>query len=291
MANTERQSDTPRNQPNSDRNRSRQAEQWQADSPGQTGGWQDDTAQRDGYHRYDRGESQDYRSNERSGYTSGRGQSREEPLYDRHEYRGDYGQDFGSFRGDDFGGRDFQAPRSGAMSGGFASSESYRPTYGASRWFGSDYDRQDRSSRSGRDYDEWRRYGEDRGFMERAGDEIASWFGDKDAARRREMDHADDHRGRGPSGYTRSDERIREDANDALTHERRLDATHIAVSVDKGEVTLDGTVNSRACKRAAEDAVHDLSGVKHVQNNLRVKDERSAQALETNPQNRSGTTF
>lgn len=109
--------------------------------------------------------------------------------------------------------------------------------------------------------------GEDhRGFFEKAGDEIASWFGDDEAAHRREMDH----RGRGPRDYVRSDERIRDDANDCLTDDWQIDAVDITVSVDKGEVTLDGTVSDRMSKRRAEDLVEDISGVKHVQNNLRV---------------------
>lgn len=106
-----------------------------------------------------------------------------------------------------------------------------------------------------------------RGFMARAGDEIASWFGDDEAASRREQDH----RGRGPTDYTRSDDRIREDANDRLTEDSRVDATHITVSVASGELTLNGTVMNRDAKRRAEDCVEDISGVKHVQNNLRVQ--------------------
>ncbi|WP_245409547.1 DUF2171 domain-containing protein [Allosphingosinicella vermicomposti] len=53
------------------------------------------------------------------------------------------------------------------------------------RWQGRD---QERGS-YGRDYD--RRYGredDDRGFFDRAGDEVRSWFGDEDAERRRERD-------------------------------------------------------------------------------------------------------
>ena len=106
----------------------------------------------------------------------------------------------------------------------------------------------------------------ERGFLQRAGDEVASWFGDEDAARRREQDH----RGRGPSDYTRSDERIREDANDRLTEDWRIDASRISVAVKDGEITLSGMVSRRDDKRRAEDIVEDLSGVKHVQNNLRV---------------------
>ena len=112
-----------------------------------------------------------------------------------------------------------------------------------------------------------RRYDEDRGLIDRAGDEIASWFGDEQAERRREMDH----RGRGPSGYTRSDERIREDACDRLTDDWALDPSDLSVTVKSGEVAIDGHVADRQSKRRAEDCVDRVSGVKHVQNNLRIK--------------------
>lgn len=80
------------------------------------------------------------------------------------------------------------------------------------------------------------------------------------------------HRGKGPKGYTRSDERIREDLSDRLADDDMVDASEITVSVAKGEVTLDGTVASRAERRAAEDCADECSGVTHVQNNLRVRD-------------------
>jgi len=51
-------------------------------------------------------------------------------------------------------------------------------------WRGSDYDRTSMSDRSS--YDRGRR--DERGFWERAGDEVASWFGDDDAERRRDRD-------------------------------------------------------------------------------------------------------
>ena len=51
----------------------------------------------------------------------------------------------------------------------------------------------------------------------------------------------------------------------------RLWTEQQTVTVDKGEVTLNGTVTGRDAKRRAEDIVEDLSGVKHVQNNLRVQ--------------------
>ena len=133
------------------------------------------------------------------------------------------------------------------------------PYYGGGQHFGSDY-RSHGYAR--RDDDDDRR-----GFWDRASDEVASWFGDEDAARRREQDH----RGHGPKDYKRSDERIREDANDKLTEDWRVDASNVTVTVAAGEITLDGTVASREAKRRAEDVVDRISGVRHVQNNLRVE--------------------
>jgi osmotically-inducible protein OsmY len=165
-----------------------------------------------------------------------------------------------------------------AAPGGFGAypsgySGDYRRT--RDRWSSNDYDGRDVSRPYGagyarqsshEDFGSWREYGEKRGFFERASDEVASWFGDDDAARRRELDH----RGRGPTNYKRSDDRIQEDVNEHLTRDWRIDATHISVSVSEGEVTLDGYVPTRDAKRRAEDCVEDISGVKHVQNNLRI---------------------
>lgn len=107
-----------------------------------------------------------------------------------------------------------------------------------------------------------------RGFWDKAGDEVSSWFGDRDAERRRDQDQ---HRGRGPKGYTRSDDRIKDDVNDRLTEDGWLDATDVEVSVSNREVTLSGTVSDRNAKRRAEDIAEGVSGVGHVQNNIRVK--------------------
>lgn len=114
---------------------------------------------------------------------------------------------------------------------------------------------------------------EDRGFFERAGDEVASWFGSEDAQRRREMDAR--FRGSGPKNYTRSDDRIHEDVCNRLSDDPYLDASDIEVSVNSGEVTLDGTVNDRLAKRRAEDLSEMALGVKHVQNNLRRNEQKS----------------
>ena len=79
------------------------------------------------------------------------------------------------------------------------------------------------------------------------------------------------HRGRGPKGYSRSAERVRDDVNDRLTDDPFLDASDVEVAVEGGEVTLTGMVSSRQDKRRAEDLADNVSGVKHVQNNLRLR--------------------
>lgn len=79
-----------------------------------------------------------------------------------------------------------------------------------------------------------------------------------------------EHRGRGPRGYRRSDERIREDVNDRLSDDGFVDASDIEVTVSNGEVTLSGTVSNRAQKRRAEDIADMVSAVSNVQNNIRV---------------------
>jgi osmotically-inducible protein OsmY len=76
--------------------------------------------------------------------------------------------------------------------------------------------------------------------------------------------------GRGPKGYSRSDDRIREDVCDRLAWHPHIDASEIEVTVSSGEVTLAGTVHDRRSKRLAEDIVEDILGVKDVSNHIRV---------------------
>ncbi len=183
-------------------------------------------------------------------------------------YGAAYGERFGQGRptprGDDsrrYGyGRD-PSPSygSGGYGGGYRQGSPYG--YGGG---GSGYGSFDR----GRDDDG----GERRGWWDRTSDEVSSWFGDEDADRRRRMDaeREGQHRGRGPKNYARSDDRIREDVCDRLSDDSRVDASEVHVSVANREVTLSGTVDSREARRRAEDCAESISGVTHVQNNLRV---------------------
>lgn len=189
---------------------------------------------------------------DRQGY--GRG-SRESGYgdYDRSRFDTGYNQGYGGGFGQNAGGR-----------------------FGAGHYGDADRDRYDRER--------------DRNWLNRAGDEMSSWFGDEDAERRRQMDRMrGGHYGRGPQGYSRSDDRIREDVNDRLTDDWRLDASSIEVKVDKAEVTLSGTVDNREDKRRAEDLVENCSGVKHVQNNLRVQPASPTQRAGTTTTARSST--
>lgn len=115
----------------------------------------------------------------------------------------------------------------------------------------------------------------DRGWWDKTKDEVASWFGDDDAERRRRRDEMNNgrHRGKGPKNYTRSEERIREDISDKLTDDSFLDASGIEIDVKNGDVTLNGHVDSRYAKHRAEDLAEDVTGVKNVQNNLRVQED------------------
>lgn len=131
-------------------------------------------------------------------------------------------------------------------------------------------DRSDGRYRDNYQHKDW--YDTNRGWWDKTKDEVASWFGDDDAERRRHMDEmrSGQHRGKGPKNYTRSEERIREDVSDQLCDDSFLDASGIEVSVKDGEVTLNGEVDSRYSKHRAEDLAEDVTGVKNVQNNLRV---------------------
>lgn len=79
------------------------------------------------------------------------------------------------------------------------------------------------------------------------------------------------HFGKGPKGYKRSDERIKEEVCEVLARNPRIDASDIEVSVDDALVTLSGTVSSKEIRRAAEMAIENISGIDDVKNELRIK--------------------
>ena len=82
--------------------------------------------------------------------------------------------------------------------------------------------------------------------------------------------------GKGPKGYTRSDERIKEQVSDKLEEHGEIDASEITVDVKQGEITLEGTVPDRWMKRLAEDVAEECPGVKQVHNRIRVEKENGS---------------
>ena len=230
--------------------------------------------------------------------------------------------------------------------------------YRGEGYYGGYYGDPERERDRDREREYERRSGE-RGFFDRAGDEVRSWFGDEDAQRRRMRDERErgwggprrdedvdrdwarqwgyvegrgfrgagerdsrgwgysggygagagfvgsrpqwgqgdtgfeasgwtgrerygrssglgrdpmsgPYAGRGPRGYQRSDERIREDVCERMCDCGELDASDIEVRVSNGEVTLLGSVHDRQDKRLAEDLTDQVSGVREVHNQIRV---------------------
>jgi len=78
------------------------------------------------------------------------------------------------------------------------------------------------------------------------------------------------HFGKGPKGYTRSPERIREEACELLSRDWYLDASDIEVSVEDNCLVLRGEVHSRRDKRHAEALVENIPGINDVINQIKV---------------------
>jgi hypothetical protein len=127
---------------------------------------------------------------------------------------------------------------------------------------GNDYGRSlNDSYRGGEDYNSSNSYQQSSGYG-------GFWNQDSAGGRGQSMGQ---FAGRGPKGYQRSDERIKEEINDRLTAHPGVDASDVEVQVQSGEVTLTGTTPSRHCKRMAEDIAEQCAGVKDVRNEIKVK--------------------
>jgi len=94
---------------------------------------------------------------------------------------------------------------------------------------------------------------------------------------------ATSYRGRGPKNYTRSDERIREDLNERLTDSDDIDASNITVEVSNGVAILKGSVDERWMKHRAEDLAESCSGVRDVNNQIRVQSQAASQGTSRSP--------
>ena len=184
------------------------------------------------------------------------------------------GEHEGSYSNDRFGERDYGS-RQGRGLYGDRSSERYGSAgnYSRSDYDRSGYDYSERNDygnqdRSGRD---WNRGDYDRGDDRSLWQKFTDWLNDEDAGgSRRVASQRGEHRGRGPKGYRRSDDRIKDDVNDRLSDDEHLDASDIEVTVQDAVVILSGTVKDRWDKRRAETIAEGVSGVSNVENRIRV---------------------
>jgi osmotically-inducible protein OsmY len=139
---------------------------------------------------------------------------------------------------------------------------------------------QQESQRDARYQGDERQYGDDRvesnwarGSGNTSGDSWMSGrresssgrFGDDRTGDMRSMGH----RGKGPKGYERSDERLKELVCERLTDDDSIDASDVSVEVQDGRVTLEGTVESRRAKYDVEECAAQC-GAQDIVNNLRI---------------------
>lgn len=167
-----------------------------------------------------------------------------------------YGGDSGSqgYRSQD------QAQRGYGSQGGYGSQNYGSQGYGSQGQSGEygvmegDYSRENRAS-----------YGRDRTQPGSGRGDDSEWGFDRGSASSTLI------RGSAPKGYTRSDDRIKEDLSERYMSSGGVDASDIEIEVKEGEVTLKGTVESRNHKFRAEQIAEGILGVKDVNNQLRIK--------------------
>jgi osmotically-inducible protein OsmY len=77
-----------------------------------------------------------------------------------------------------------------------------------------------------------------------------------------------------PPGDYRSDQTLVTMANDALTldHEAAVGVVGVTATAENGDITLTGTARSGRERAAAELLVAGLTGVRHVTNDIQVRD-------------------
>jgi osmotically-inducible protein OsmY len=119
--------------------------------------------------------------------------------------------------------------------------------------------------------DEPHKTDEPRPLVQRAKDEVASWFGDASAASRRQRDEAvGDHSGKGPESHLDPDARIVDEISQRLRADPEIDASRVEVASHSGAVTLSGQVTTSAHRAHAEEVAHAVAGVTQVENRLLV---------------------
>lgn len=86
-----------------------------------------------------------------------------------------------------------------------------------------------------------------------------------------ERDERVNYFGKGPKGYSRSPERIKDDACERLARDFELDASEISVELEDHVLVLKGEVASRRDKRRAEWVLEELPGIEDIRNLITIK--------------------
>lgn len=229
------------------------------------------------------GEGDWYRSGSSAGRSSSSRSSGWDNDWNRQDRGGYSGQGYGRERdGGQYGGSEYRSGSQGerGYGGQFYGADDYRDRQYRGGQYGSGLGGDYRTGSTGRNSssfgdgtsqfdrgDQWRGGGS--GAYTGGGSQPSYSWTQSDSLGSN-MGRSETHFGKGPKGYQRSDERIREEISDQLTFDHQIDASELTVEVKDGEVTLSGSVRDREQKRRAEDLAERVMGVHDVTNNLRV---------------------
>ena len=117
------------------------------------------------------------------------------------------------------------------------------------------------------------------GWREEMGREVGEFFDDdiderrSDRNERRMREIRRSMRGRGPRPVFSDDEHLRDRICWRMHDDDDLDASEIHISVRDGEATLSGVVDDNAEQRRAERCAESTSGIRHVHNRLRTRED------------------
>ncbi|HEU4600597.1 MAG TPA: BON domain-containing protein [Steroidobacteraceae bacterium] len=223
--------------------------------------------------------------------------------YSRGQFRGQQTRGYGEFGSDDMGSADFArgwsnldtpayygtGNHAGIVSSGAGTRASEDGLFGPSTTSGgqSSWDEPnsdwvpESSARRGTDTDysrgttgEYSNYGRSEYGAQSS---YGRSYGEDDRGGAWQQEWRGSHRGRGPKGYARSDERLREMICERLTDDPRIDASEIDVEVHEQTVKLTGSVPNRQTKYEVEDLVEHC-GAKDIDNQLRVQSRWGSQS-------------
>lgn len=76
---------------------------------------------------------------------------------------------------------------------------------------------------------------------------------------------------RGPKGFRRSDERLKEELAERLMYRNDIDCSDVTLDVKDAKVTLEGNVPERWMRYAIDDVAESVIGVDDVENRIRVQ--------------------